>query len=101
MDHALTPRSPRLTRRFLGAVGSVALMLGVYLAAALPVAACDCMGLEPMASYAVYSSDFFDGAHYVLKGASPVTGRELVRPSFRNWFRPNYPYVYAKFRVVW
>ena len=57
-------------------------------------------GFEPMASYRVYSADFFDGAHYVLKGASPVTARELIRRSFRNWFRPNYPYVYATFRCA-
>jgi ergothioneine biosynthesis protein EgtB len=57
-------------------------------------------GFEPMASYPEYSADFFDGQHYVMKGASPATARELVRPSFRNWFRPNYPYVYAKFRTV-
>jgi len=57
-------------------------------------------GFEPMASYRVYSADFFDNAHYVMKGASPVTPRELVRPSFRNWFRPNYPYVYATFRCA-
>lgn len=57
-------------------------------------------GFEPMPSYELYSTDFFDDAHYVLKGASPVTARELVRPSFRNWFRPNYPYLYATFRLV-
>ena len=57
-------------------------------------------GFTPMASYPEYSADFFDGMHYVMKGASPVTPRELVRPSFRNWFRGNYPYVYAKFRTV-
>jgi formylglycine-generating enzyme required for sulfatase activity len=57
-------------------------------------------GFEPMASYPEYSADFFDGQHYVIKGASPATARELVRPSFRNWFRPNYPYVYAKFRTA-
>jgi ergothioneine biosynthesis protein EgtB len=57
-------------------------------------------GFQPMASYPVYSTDFFDGKHYVMKGASPVTGRELVRRSFRNWFRPNYPHVYATFRCV-
>ena len=57
-------------------------------------------GFEPMASYPEYSADFFDGQHYVMKGASPATARELVRPSFRNWFRANYPYVYAKFRTV-
>ncbi len=57
-------------------------------------------GFEPMPSYPQYSADFFDGKHYVLKGASPATPKELVRRSFRNWFRPNYPFVYAKFRTV-
>jgi formylglycine-generating enzyme required for sulfatase activity len=57
-------------------------------------------GFEPMASYSLYSTDFFDGQHYVLKGASPATARELIRSSFRNWFRPNYPYLYATFRCV-
>ena len=57
-------------------------------------------GFEPLPSYPEYSADFFDGQHYVMKGASPATGRELVRRSFRNWFRPLYPYVYATFRMV-
>jgi iron(II)-dependent oxidoreductase len=57
-------------------------------------------GFQAMPSYPVYSADFFDDAHYVLKGASPATARELVRPGFRNWFRPAYPYVYATFRCV-
>ena len=57
-------------------------------------------GFEPMPAYPEYSADFFDGQHYVLKGASPVTARELLRRSFRNWFRPTYPYVYATFRTV-
>ncbi len=57
-------------------------------------------GFRPMATYRRYSADFFDGQHYVMKGASPATARELVRPSFRNWFRGNYPYVWAKFRTV-
>ena len=57
-------------------------------------------GFEPMPSYPVYSSDFFDGKHFVLKGASPMTAKELLRRSFRNWFRGNYPYVYATFRCV-
>jgi gamma-glutamyl hercynylcysteine S-oxide synthase len=57
-------------------------------------------GFEPMASYPPYSTDFFDGKHYVMKGASPVTARELIRRSFRNWFYDDYPYVYAKFRCV-
>jgi gamma-glutamyl hercynylcysteine S-oxide synthase len=57
-------------------------------------------GFAPMASYPVYSTDFFDGQHFVLKGASPVTDDLLVRRSFRNWFRPIYPYIYATFRCV-
>ncbi|MDQ6801939.1 MAG: SUMF1/EgtB/PvdO family nonheme iron enzyme [Acidobacteriota bacterium] len=57
-------------------------------------------GFRPMASYPNYSVDFFDGEHYVLKGASPATARDLVRRSFRNWFRPNYPYVYTTFRCA-
>ena len=57
-------------------------------------------GFEAMRSYPEYSADFFDGRHYVMKGASPATASELVRPSFRNWFRGNYPYVYAKFRTA-
>jgi len=57
-------------------------------------------GFEPMASYPQYSADFFDGRHFVMKGASPVTARELIRRSFRNWFYSDYPYMYAKFRLV-
>jgi iron(II)-dependent oxidoreductase len=57
-------------------------------------------GFEPMASYPQYSADFFDGKHYVMKGASPVTPRELIRRSFRNWFYDDYPYMYATFRCV-
>jgi gamma-glutamyl hercynylcysteine S-oxide synthase len=57
-------------------------------------------GFAPMATYPQYSVDFFDGKHAVLKGASPSTPKEIVRGSFRNWFRRTYPYVYAKFRTV-
>lgn len=56
-------------------------------------------GFEPMPAYPVYSTDFFDGRHFVMKGASPVTARELIRRSFRNWFYGDYPYMYAKFRL--
>jgi formylglycine-generating enzyme required for sulfatase activity len=57
-------------------------------------------GFHPIPSYPEYSADFFDGEHFVMKGASPATARELIRPTFRNWFRPRYPYVYATFRCV-
>ena len=58
-------------------------------------------GFVPMPSYPEYSADFFDGQHYVMKGASPLTARALARHGFRNWFRPRYPYVYATFRCAW
>jgi gamma-glutamyl hercynylcysteine S-oxide synthase len=57
-------------------------------------------GFRAIASYPEYSADFFDGEHYVMKGASSATARELLRPTFRNWFRPRYPYIYATFRCV-
>lgn len=57
-------------------------------------------GFTPFPFYQNYSAPFFDGQHYVLKGASPVTAARLARPSFRNWFRPAYPYVYSTFRLV-
>ena len=51
-------------------------------------------------SYPGYSADFFDGKHYVLKGASWATDAQLIRRSFRNWYQARYPYVFAKFRCV-
>jgi len=57
-------------------------------------------GFEQRPSYPGYSSNFFDNEHYVLKGGSSRTAARLLRPSFRNWFRRDYPYLYAKFRCV-
>ncbi len=57
-------------------------------------------GFRAMESYPQYSADFFDSQHVVMKGASPATARELLRPTFRNWFRARYPYVYATFRCA-
>jgi formylglycine-generating enzyme required for sulfatase activity len=57
-------------------------------------------GFEPFPFYTNYSEPFFDGQHYVLKGASPRTAACFARPSFRNWFRPAYPYIYSSFRLV-
>ena len=50
--------------------------------------------------YPGYSADFFDNHHYVLKGGSMCTGLAMLRRSFRNWFQPHYPFVYATFRCV-
>ncbi len=57
-------------------------------------------GFEKFSFYPGYSADFFDGKHYVMKGGSPRTAACFLRASFRNWFRPDYPYVYAGFRLV-
>ena len=57
-------------------------------------------GFAAMPEYPGYSQDFFDGQHFVLRGASWATGREFIRRSFRNWFQPHYPHVFAKFRCV-
>lgn len=57
-------------------------------------------GFEPSRTYPGYSANFFDGAHYVIKGGSQRTGARLLRRSFRNWFRGDYPYVYGTFRCV-
>jgi gamma-glutamyl hercynylcysteine S-oxide synthase len=57
-------------------------------------------GFQPMSFYPGYSKNFFDEEHYVMKGGSPVTAACMLRRSFRNWFRPDYPYVYASFRLV-
>jgi formylglycine-generating enzyme required for sulfatase activity len=57
-------------------------------------------GFSAMPFYPGYSANFFDGKHYVLKGGSPRTAACMLRRSFRNWFQPRYPYVYATFRCV-
>jgi gamma-glutamyl hercynylcysteine S-oxide synthase len=57
-------------------------------------------GFKPFPHYPGYSADFFDGVHFVLKGASPVTPAPLVRTSFRNWFQDHYRYAYTAFRCA-
>jgi formylglycine-generating enzyme required for sulfatase activity len=57
-------------------------------------------GFKARASYPGYSANFFDGEHYVMKGGSQRTAARLLRRSFRNWFRRDYPYMYATFRCV-
>jgi len=57
-------------------------------------------GFEPFAFYPGYSANFFDGAHFVMKGGSARTAACMLRRSFRNWFQPHYQYVYAGFRCV-
>lgn len=69
---------------------------GVLFSFPSPPSLCFLHGADP-----TYSSDFFDGKHYVLKGASWATDTSLVRTSFRNFYQARYPYVFSKFRVVY
>jgi gamma-glutamyl hercynylcysteine S-oxide synthase len=57
-------------------------------------------GFEAFSFYPGYSANFFDGKHFVMKGGSPRTDACMLRRSFRNWFQPHYPHVYATFRCV-
>jgi ergothioneine biosynthesis protein EgtB len=57
-------------------------------------------GFTKMEHYPGYSADFFDDSHFVLLGASWATDETLLRPSFRNWFQPHYPFVFSKFRCA-
>ncbi len=50
--------------------------------------------------YPGYSSDFFDGKHRVVLGASWATHPRIAeRVSFRNWYQWRYPYVFCGFRL--
>uniref|UniRef100_A0A0D6QRR4 Sulfatase-modifying factor enzyme domain-containing protein n=1 Tax=Araucaria cunninghamii TaxID=56994 RepID=A0A0D6QRR4_ARACU len=55
-------------------------------------------GFIAMPEYIEYSTDFFDGKHYVLKGWSDVTDKSMRRDSFRNFYQQQYRYVFSKFR---
>ena len=57
-------------------------------------------GFEPFSFYKGYSANFFDGKHFVMKGGSQRTDACMLRRTYRNWFQPHYPYVYATFRCV-
>jgi len=57
-------------------------------------------GFEPFPFYRGYSANFFDGKHFVMKGASARTAACMLRPTFRNWFQAHYQYMYAGFRCV-
>jgi ergothioneine biosynthesis protein EgtB len=48
-------------------------------------------GFRPHPFYAGYSANFFDEAHYVMKGGSPRTAACMLRRSFRNWLTGSSP----------
>ncbi|WVN89348.1 uncharacterized protein L203_104571 [Cryptococcus depauperatus CBS 7841] len=52
--------------------------------------------------YPGYSSDFFDGKHYVVLGGSYATIPQIAgRKSFRNWYQANYRYSFIGGRVAY
>ncbi|SCZ99550.1 BZ3500_MvSof-1268-A1-R1_Chr3-1g06089 [Microbotryum saponariae] len=50
--------------------------------------------------YPGYSTDFFDGQHLIITGASYVTPARLARPSFTNFYQAKYPYVVCGARIA-
>lgn len=50
--------------------------------------------------YDEYSKPWFDGKHYVLRGASHHTRPEIRRASFRNFFNPDKRHIFAGLRLV-
>ncbi|MGA7320463.1 MAG: SUMF1/EgtB/PvdO family nonheme iron enzyme, partial [Candidatus Sulfotelmatobacter sp.] len=57
-------------------------------------------GFDRFPFYHGYSADFFDGKHFVMKGASARTAGCMLRRTFRNWFQAHYQFIYTGFRCV-
>ncbi|THH08851.1 hypothetical protein EW145_g2415 [Phellinidium pouzarii] len=59
-------------------------------------------GLSPTKHFPGYSTDFFDGKHQVVLGASYATMPRLAgRRTVRNFYQHNYPYAWVSARVVY
>lgn len=56
-------------------------------------------GFKPY-PYVGYSSTYYDGQHYVLRGGSWATRPWALRPSFRNWYQPWVRQIFAGFRCA-
>ncbi len=50
--------------------------------------------------YDGYSKPWFDGNHFVLRGASRHTRPEIRRATFRNFFNPDKRHIFAGLRLV-
>jgi iron(II)-dependent oxidoreductase len=57
-------------------------------------------GFTPMI-YERYSQPFFDGDYRILRGGSWAVGREILRPSFRNWDHPIRRQIFSGVRLAW
>ncbi|EJD07989.1 uncharacterized protein FOMMEDRAFT_73812 [Fomitiporia mediterranea MF3/22] len=60
------------------------------------------LGLSPTKHFPGYSTDFFDGKHQVVLGASYATIPRLAgRRTVRNFYQHNYPYAWVAARVAY
>jgi iron(II)-dependent oxidoreductase len=50
--------------------------------------------------YSRYSTPWFDGQHFTLRGSSPFTGEATRRPSFRNFYQPGKRHIFAGLRLA-
>ncbi len=50
--------------------------------------------------YQEYSTPWFDGNHYVLRGASQYTRPDIKRASFRNFYQPHQRHIFAGMRLA-
>lgn len=50
--------------------------------------------------YKEYSTPWFDGDHYVLRGASQYTRPDIKRASFRNFYQPHQRHIFAGMRLA-
>jgi gamma-glutamyl hercynylcysteine S-oxide synthase len=56
-------------------------------------------GFKPF-PYEGYSTPWFDGNHYVLRGGSIHTRPVIARPSFRNFYQPDKRHLFAGLRLA-
>ena len=57
-------------------------------------------GYQPF-PYDEYSTPWFDGTHYTLKGGSLYTRPAVKRPSFRNFYQADKRHIFAGLRLAW
>jgi iron(II)-dependent oxidoreductase len=50
--------------------------------------------------YQRYSTPWFDGGHFVLRGSSPYSGHTVRTPTFRNFYQPDKRHVNAGLRLA-
>ena len=51
--------------------------------------------------YDGYSKPWFDGRHFVARGASALSEPEIRRPGFRNFYPPTHRHIFAGLRLAW